>query len=57
MRVAFSIGTDGRPQQVRVVHGSDALLDDAAREAVERAAPLPLLDGPVEIDLDFRLSD
>jgi protein TonB len=56
VRVAFTVGVDGKPVGLKVVRGVDALLDDAAREAVERAAPLPRLDGPVEIDLEFALT-
>jgi TonB family protein len=54
--VGFSVGRDGRAHDLRVVRGADPLLDQAAREAVERAAPLPVLDGPVEVDVEFQLT-
>ncbi len=55
MRVSFVIGSDGRPRDSRTTRSVDPLLDRAAIEAIERAAPLPLIDGPIEIELDFRL--
>ena len=56
VRVAFTVGADGRPRDLKIVRGVDALLDGAAREAVERAAPLPLVSGPIELELDFQLT-
>ncbi len=54
VHIAFFVGADGQPRQITVLRGADPLLDEAAREAVQRAAPLPPL-GAAELDLDFRL--
>ncbi|MEO6953503.1 MAG: TonB family protein [Polyangia bacterium] len=54
VHVRFTIGGDGRPLGIATADG-DALLQRAAVEAVERAAPLPLVDGPIDVDLDYRL--
>ena len=54
VRVRFFVGADGRPHDVTASDG-EATLQRAAIEAVERAAPLPFVDGPVEVDEDFRL--
>lgn len=56
VRVSFRVGNDGRVEQVAVRAGADPLLDDAAVEAVRRAAPLPPI-GDAEVELDFRLTD
>jgi protein TonB len=56
VRVGFAVAPDGRPLGLRVVRSADPLLDEAAREAVERAAPLPLVEGPIELDLEFQLN-
>jgi TonB family protein len=55
--VGFVIDADGRTHALHVAQSADPLLDQAALEAVERAQPLPRLDGPVEVDIDFQLSD
>jgi protein TonB len=55
VRVSFVVGGDGHPRDVHATHGADPLLDEAAIDAVKRAAPLPVVDGPVEVELDFRL--
>jgi protein TonB len=54
VRIGFHVDGTGRVDAFRVVKSADDLLDDAAREAVERAAPLPPL-GDVEVDVDFHL--
>ena len=52
----FHVRPDGSAE-IEVVRSADPSLDEAAREAVIAAAPLPRLQGPQEIDLDFRLTD
>lgn len=42
---------------VRVVRSADPSLDEAARQAVLAAAPLPSVAGPLDLDLAFRLHD
>lgn len=54
VRVHFNVGADGRPRDISASDG-DALLQQAAVEAVERAAPLPFVDGPLDVDVDYRL--
>jgi protein TonB len=56
VRIGFMVAPDGHPLGLRVVHSADPVLDEAARDAVERAAPLPLVEGPIEVDLEFQLS-
>lgn len=56
VRVAFHVGGDGRVDRAVVRAGADPLLDDAALDAVRRAAPLPPI-GDAEVELDFRLTD
>ncbi len=55
VRVSFLVGADGRPRGARTTRSVDPLLDRAALDAIERAAPLPLIEGAVEVELDFRL--
>jgi len=55
VHIAFVVGTDGHPRNI-TTQAADPLLEEAAREAVLRAAPLPPL-GPAELDLDFHLDD
>jgi TonB family protein len=55
--VSFLIDGDGRTHAARVTKSADPLLDRAALDAVARAEPLPRLDGPVEVELDFQLSE
>ena len=57
VRLSFRVAPDGRVIDLRVVKSADPELDDAAREAVADASPLPLFDGRVEVDLDFRLQE
>ena len=54
--LALAIDDDGSVH-VEVVRSADPMLDDAAREAVLAAAPLPVVHGPLTIDLEFRLLD
>jgi outer membrane biosynthesis protein TonB len=56
VHVKFTIGADGHPQAIATTEG-DPLLQSAAREALERAAPFPILEGPIELDIDYRLSE
>ena len=57
--VEFRVLPDGAVSGVRVRRGIAAALDEAALDAVRRAAPFPaaLAGGPFEVDLDFHLSD
>ncbi|MSP62335.1 MAG: TonB family protein [Myxococcales bacterium] len=55
--LSFSVGKGGAVERLDVVKSAHPALDEAAREAVLAAAPLPLLAGRMEIDLDFRLRD
>jgi len=56
VHIAFVVGADGHPRNLTIRQAVDPLLEEAAREAVLRAAPLPPL-GPAELDLDFHLED
>jgi protein TonB len=56
VRVGFVVDETGRVDRVELRQGVDALLDEAACEAVRRAAPLPPL-GEVEVTLDFHLAE
>jgi TonB family protein len=55
--LAFRVRADGSVAELTVRRGADPALDEAAREAVLRAVPLPPLPGTVEIEVDFRLQD
>jgi protein TonB len=55
--VSFLIDAEGRTYGARITKSADPLLDRAALDAVERASPLPRLEGPVEVELDFQLSE
>ena len=54
--LSLAIGRDGSVT-ADVIRGADPVLDCAAREAALSAAPLPFVDGPVEVPLTFRLVD
>ena len=54
--LSLAIAPDGSVD-ARVSRGADPLLDEAAREAALAAAPLPFVDGTVEVPLTFRLLD
>jgi periplasmic protein TonB len=55
--VEFAVGADGSAEALSVVQSAGELLDGAAREAVERAGPLPRVPGRVQVPVRFRLSD
>jgi TonB family protein len=56
VRVAFTVAPDGRVERISVKRSADPLLDEAACDAVRRAAPLPPI-GNAEIEIDFHLAD
>jgi protein TonB len=53
----FQVRSDGSVADLAVTRSADESLDEAAREAVLAAAPLPPVAGVVEIDLEFRLRE
>jgi protein TonB len=56
--VAFRVGEKGEVTNARVKRGVDEILDEAALDAVIKAAPLPAplaTDGELEVDLHFTL--
>ncbi|MCS6912390.1 MAG: energy transducer TonB [Myxococcales bacterium] len=53
----FRVGADGRAQDLEVIHSAHPWLDEAARQAVIRAAPLPPVDGPQIVTIEFHLHD
>jgi protein TonB len=58
--IGFRVLADGKVADLRVRRGAAPALDEAALDAVRRAAPLPAAlaaSGPLEVDLDFRLSE
>src|SRR5262249_4781697 len=55
--VRFRIEPSGAPADVSIVSSAGALLDAAAREAVERAAPYHSAPGWVRVPVDFSLHD
>jgi len=55
--VAFTIASDGRAREIRLVRSSgEALLDRAAQRAVAAAHDLPYVWGPLEIPVRFTLA-
>ena len=54
VRLSLAVRADGSVD-VFVVRGADPMLDEAAREAVLAAAPLPVVRQRMEIDLEYRL--
>ena len=53
----FRINGEGLPEGVRITKSSGhGLLDNAARETITRAAPLPRVKGKIEIPITFRLT-
>ena len=56
-KVSFSIREDGSLQNLGIVSSSGAsLLDEAALEAVRRAAPLPFYPDPIVLTLRYSLA-
>jgi protein TonB len=52
----FSISARGVAENVRVTRSSGfSLLDSAARETIVRAAPFPVVDGRIEVQISFVL--
>lgn len=54
--IAFHVAPDGEVSDLAVRHSADPALDQAALDAVRKAAPLPPL-GAVEVELDFHLDE
>jgi TonB family protein len=54
----FTINSRGFPEDIRIAKSSGVpILDLAAKETIMRAAPLPRLDGLIEIPITFRLQE
>lgn len=53
--VSFYIEPDGRVSRLSIRRSADPALDEAAADAVRTAAPLPHVDGALDVDLDYRL--
>ena len=54
----FSINSRGYPENIRIIQSSGSgILDTAARETVDRAAPFPAVGGSLEIPISFRLKN
>src|SRR5262249_36768565 len=53
--IRFRVGEGGEPVDVAVVASAGPLLDEAARRAVERAAPFPAGAGWVRVPIEFAL--
>ncbi|TAN40524.1 MAG: energy transducer TonB [Nitrospirae bacterium] len=54
----FHISEGGIPGGIRIAAGSGhSILDAAAKETVQRASPLPVVSGTVEVPITFRLKD
>lgn len=52
----FSINSGGLPENIRIARSSGfSLLDAAAKETVIRAAPLPVVQGSIEVPITFIL--
>lgn len=57
-RVTFLIGEDGSVKSVDIATSSgEAILDDAAKETVRRAAPLPYYPKPITLAVKYSLKD
>lgn len=53
----FEIRRDGKPYGVEVAHSSGhGILDRAAEQSVQRAAPLPWVYGRIEVPVRFALA-
>jgi TonB family protein len=55
--VEFAVGPAGHAVDLAVIQSAGAVLDEAARDAVRRAGPLPAVAGRVQVPLRFRLTD
>jgi TonB family protein len=55
--VEFGVTPAGTAGDLRVVQSAGAILDEAARTAVQRARSLPRVSGRVQVPLRFRLTD
>lgn len=53
----FSIRPDGGVAALEVIEGVDPALDEAARDAVLAATPLPPVEGTITVPMPFRLHD
>lgn len=54
----FSIGSKGRPRNIRITKSSGyGLLDSAARDTIVKAAPFPDVKGTIEVPVRFSLKD
>jgi periplasmic protein TonB len=57
VHIRFRIDASGMPRELSIVVSAGPLLDDAAREAVRRAAPFQSAPGWVRVPVDFSLRD
>lgn len=55
--LAFRVGRDGQVRDLRVVRSAGGVLDQAARETVLRAAPLPFCPRTIRVPLRYALED
>ncbi|MGC2062002.1 MAG: energy transducer TonB [Thermodesulfovibrionales bacterium] len=54
----FQLNNSGMPENMRIVRTSNyAILDEAAKETIQKAAPYPAQNRRVEIPITFRLRD
>lgn len=54
----FRVNNTGMPENMRIVRTSNyAILDEAAKETIQKAAPFPAQNKRVEIPITFRMSD
>ncbi len=53
--VRFRLGAGGAPEDLSIVASGGELLDEAARRAVEKAAPFPAGAGWVRVPIEFAL--
>lgn len=57
-RVTFTIAEDGSVQGVAIAAScGEEILDDAARETIRRAAPLPFYPRPITLTVKYSLAD
>lgn len=55
--LSFQVGRAGGVKQVKILRSAGALLDEAALEALRRAAPLPYFPGPIRLPVVFSLEE